>query len=63
MLVEGQDGKEKAKYGNELIKKWSMEFTKKYGKSYSSTSLKYYRQFYMALPNGPGTAAIILDLL
>lgn len=53
ILVDAQGGKEKAKYGNELIKKWSQEFTNKYGKSYSATSLKYYRQFYMVFPNGP----------
>lgn len=49
-IVEAQGGQEKAKYGNELIKKWSIEFTKKYGKGYDATNLRKFRQFYMAFP-------------
>ena len=32
LLVEAQGGKEKAKYGNELIKKWADTLSKEYGK-------------------------------
>ena len=32
LLVEAQGGEERAKYGNGLIKEWSIELTEKYGK-------------------------------
>lgn len=50
LLVEAQDGKEKAKYGNELIKKWADALTKEYGKGYNYTNLSRFRQFYLAFP-------------
>lgn len=31
LLVDAQGGKIRAEYGNELIKKWSKEYTKNYG--------------------------------
>ena len=37
LIVEAQNGNSKAKYGDELIKKWSKEFTNKYGKGYDNT--------------------------
>ncbi len=52
LIVEAQGGEKRAKYGNELIKKWSREFTEKYGKGYNITSLKRFRQFYLAFPKG-----------
>ncbi len=52
LIVEAQGGEKRAKYGNELIKKWSVEFTTKYGKGYNLTSLKRFRQFYLAFPKG-----------
>ena len=50
LIVEAQGGKEKAKYGNELIKKWAEELTKKYGKGYDYTNLVRFRQFYLCFP-------------
>ena len=50
LLVEAQGGKEKAKYGNELIKKWADALTKEYGKGYNYTNLSRFRQFYLAFP-------------
>ncbi len=47
LLVEAQGGEKRAKYGNELIKKWSKEFTAKYGKGYDNTNLRKFRQFYL----------------
>lgn len=47
LLIEAQGGKERAKYGNELIKKWSIELTNLYGKGYNYTNLKNMRQFYI----------------
>ena len=47
ILVEAQGGSSRAKYGNELIKKWSIKLTEVYGKGYNSTNLKRFRQFYL----------------
>ena len=46
LIVEAQGGLNRAKYGNELIKKWSIKLTKLYGKGYNTTNLKRFRQFY-----------------
>ena len=46
LLVEAQGGEKRAKYGDNLIKKWAEIFSKEYGKQYSITNLKYMRQFY-----------------
>ncbi len=40
LIVEAQGGKKRAKYGNELIKAWAVEFTERYGKGYDSTNLR-----------------------
>ncbi len=50
LLVEAQGGKERAKYGNELIKEWSKTYTKKYGSGYNYTNLTRFRQFYLLIP-------------
>ena len=52
LIVEAQGGSDRAKYGNELIKKWSEDFTLKYGKGYDSTNLKRFRQFYLTFQKG-----------
>ena len=48
ILVEAQGGASRAKYGNELIKKWSKRLTELYGKGYDATNLRRFRQFYIA---------------
>ncbi len=52
LLVEAQGGEKRAKYGNNLIKRWSEIFVNEYGKQYSVTNLKYMRQFYSAFSIG-----------
>ena len=52
LIVEAQGGKSRAKYGNELIKKWSLTLTKLYGKGYNTSNLKRYRQFFLIFPKG-----------
>lgn len=47
LLVEAQGGQEKAKYGDELIKKWSKQYTESYGSGYNYTNLSRFRQFYL----------------
>ena len=50
LIVEAQGGKEKAKYGNELIKKWAEKLTKDYGKGYDYTNLSRFRQLFLYFP-------------
>ena len=49
ILMEAQGGEKRAKYGNELIKKWSIELINKYGKGYDYTNLSRFRNFYIQL--------------
>jgi len=46
IVEEEQKGKERAEYGQELIKQLSKKLTKKHGKGFTETNLKYMRQFY-----------------
>ena len=50
ILVEAQGGESRAKYGNELIKKWSSKLTELYGKGYDYTNLSRFRKFYLYFP-------------
>ena len=52
LIIEAQVGEEKAKYGDSLIKDYSRRLTKELGKGYSSTNLKYMRQFYILFQKG-----------
>ena len=47
LIVEAQGGKSRAKYGNELIKKWYIKLTETYGKGYNASNLRKFRQFYL----------------
>lgn len=47
LLVEAQGGKDKAKYGDKLIKEYSAKLTKELGKGYSIRNLKNMRKFYL----------------
>lgn len=51
LIVEAQGGKEKAKYGNSLLKKWAEKLTKEYGKGYDYSNMRRFRKFYLAFPN------------
>lgn len=46
ILTEIQNGEERAKYGKEVIEKLSKKLTEKYGRGFSSTNLRYFRNFY-----------------
>ena len=50
LIVEAQSGKEKSKYGNEMLKKWAEKLTKEYGKGYTYANLARFRQFYLCFP-------------
>ncbi len=47
MIVDAQQGEARAKYGDNLIKKWSVKLTQIYGNGYNYSSLKRFRQFYL----------------
>lgn len=51
MIVEDeQRGKERAKYGAALLRNLSVRLTQEFGKGFTETNLKYFRQFYLAFP-------------
>ena len=47
MIVDAQGSKERSKYGDRLIKKYSERLTKELGKGYSVQNLKNMRRFYL----------------
>lgn len=51
-IVERQGGKSRAEYGSGLIKELSAQMTKDFSKGFTTTNLKYMRQFYITFPNG-----------
>lgn len=53
ILIEAQGGETRAKYGNKLIKEYSTRLYEDLNKKYSTTSLKYMRQFYLYIKGQP----------
>lgn len=51
-IVTAQQGAERAEYGAGLVKYLSEKLTAEFGKGYTTTNLKYMRQFYLAFPIG-----------
>ena len=47
LIVEAQGGETRAKYGDNLIKEYSLKLTKELGKGYSVMNLKNMRKFYL----------------
>lgn len=52
LIVQAQGREKRAKYGNGLIKEWSIILTKEYGKGYNMSNLKRMRQFYLIFEKG-----------
>lgn len=50
LLIDAQGGGKRARYGDELIKRWSVKLEKIYGKNYSKRNLMLYRKFYLLYP-------------
>lgn len=48
VVRELQGGEERAEYGKRLIESLSEKLTKKYGRGFSTTNLRYFRTFYAA---------------
>lgn len=49
-LIAEAQGRQRAKYGNNLLKLWGEMFSQKYGKLYGKRNLIYMRQFYLEFP-------------
>ena len=47
IVEEEQQGKERANYGQELLKTLSVELTNKFGKAFGERNLRDFRQFYL----------------
>ena len=52
LIVEAQGGEARAKYGNKLIKEYSLKLTKELGKGYTISALKRMHQFYLLFQKG-----------
>ena len=52
LLIEAQGGESKARYGDNLIKEYSVRLTEELGKGYTVSSLKRMRQFYSMIQKG-----------
>ena len=51
MIVEKQGGKDRATYGDGLIKELSIQMTKDFGNGYTTRNLWYMKQMYLVFPN------------
>jgi len=50
IVLEEQNGKERASYGSEIIKNLSKELTNEFGKGFSERNLRNFRLFYITFP-------------
>lgn len=50
IVEEEQQGESRAEYGKFLIKELALQLTAEFGKGFTETNLKYFRQFYSAFP-------------
>lgn len=51
IVEEEQQGEARAEYGKRLIEELSFRLTKRYKKGFSTTNLRYFRQFYLTYVN------------
>lgn len=51
IVEEEQNGKERAEYGTALVKNLSVALTEEFGKGFSLTNIKSFRQFYLMFPD------------
>jgi len=49
-IVEAQEGNERAEYGTQLLRYLSEQLTRDFGEGFTTTNLKYMRQFYIMFP-------------
>ena len=53
IVDEEQQGKERADYGKQIIITVSKELTENFGRGFSATNIRYFRQFYQEFPINP----------
>lgn len=58
IVEEEQQGQKKAGYGELLLKNLAVKLTTDFGKGFTLTNLKYFRQFYIAFPPLPISNAV-----
>lgn len=58
IVEQEQKGKSKATYGSALLKELSLQLTADFGKGYSETNLKYFRQFYITFSENKNSHAL-----
>lgn len=51
IVEEEQRGQSRADYGKQVLKELSEKLTSEYGRGYSVTNLKYFRQFFLVFPD------------
>ncbi len=51
IVEEEQQGKERAEYGAEVIKKLALKIVPQYGATYNKRNLDYYKRFYLLFPD------------
>jgi predicted nuclease of restriction endonuclease-like (RecB) superfamily len=51
IIIDAQDGNQRAEYGQSLLKNISKQLTKEFGKGFTVTNLSYIRQFYLTFSN------------
>jgi len=51
IVLQEQNGKERANYGEEVLKELSKSLTEEFGKGFSYANLRNFRQFYLSYPN------------
>ena len=59
LLIEAQGGEKRAKYGDGLIKEYSIRLTRELGIGYSTRSLKKMRKFYLYIQKGTQLATLL----
>lgn len=47
IVEDEQDGRDRAEYAKEILKKLSKQLTKEFGRGYSISNLEYFRKFYL----------------
>ena len=63
LLIDAQGGEKRAKYGDNLIKEYSIKLTKELGKGYSTRMLKLMRKFYLFQKGQTLSAQLILIVM
>ena len=62
IVLEEQNGAERAEYGKEIIKTLSVELTAEFGKGFSKRTLLEIRQFYLLFPDYPKLRTLFAQL-